>query len=202
MKLIGLTGGIAGGKSMVADIFSTLGVPIIDTDILARQVVSPGQPAWFLLKETFPTSCFLPDGNLNRNAVAEIVFNNTDMRHKLEKIIHPAVFTTVDENVNKLRQLPKPPTYVIIVVPLLFETNSQSKFDAVIAIKSKQTDQITRMMQSRGYTRKHALSRIKSQLTVKEKCSRADYVIDNTGTVAETKENVYKLHKKIANCKL
>ncbi|MEI6520856.1 MAG: dephospho-CoA kinase [bacterium] len=197
MKLIGLTGGIAGGKSMIADSFSALGVPIIDTDILARQVVLPGQPAWFLLKETFPADCFLPDGNLNRNQIAEIVFNDSAMRKKLEEIIHPAVYKAIDEEVKLLLKQTNPPKYAIIVVPLLFETNAEAKFDAVIAVKSTQKDQITRMMHSRGYTRSHALMRIKSQLSVKEKCKRADFVIDNTSTIEKAKNNIINLHKML-----
>jgi dephospho-CoA kinase len=197
MKLIGLTGGIAGGKSMIADSFSALGVPIIDTDILARQVVTPGQPAWYLLKDTFPSECFLPDCNLNRDIVAEIVFNNSTMRKKLEDIIHPAVYKAIDEEVNLLLKQDPPPQYAIIVVPLLFETNAEDKFEAVIAVKSLQKDQITRMMQNRGYTRKHAIARIKSQLSVKEKCKRADYIIDNTATIDEANTSVRKLHQML-----
>jgi dephospho-CoA kinase len=198
MKLIGLTGGIAGGKSMIADKFSTLGVPVIDTDILARQVVEKGQPAWFLLKETFPENCFSPDGSLNRSVVANIVFSDIAMRQKLENIIHPAVYKTVDEAVKKLQKETPVPKYAIIVVPLLFETNAEKRFDSVIAVMSKQKDMIDRMMKNRGYTRSHALNRIKSQLSVKEKCKRADYIIQNTGTIEETEKNVIKLHELLS----
>ncbi len=195
MKIIGLTGGIAGGKSMIADMFSALGVPIIDTDVLARQVVEPRHPAWFLLQETFPADCFLPDENLNRAAIADIVFHDTEMRKKLEAIIHPAVYDAIDSEVAKLSKLITPPSYALIAVPLLFETGAENRFDAVIAVKSTQKDQVERMMKSRGYTRKHAMMRIKSQMAVKEKCKRADYIIDNTGTIAETKGEVHRLHK-------
>lgn len=201
MKLIGLTGGIAGGKSMIAEKFSTLGVPVIDTDILARQVVEKGQPAWFLLKETFPASCFLPDGNINRNNVANIVFADNVMRQKLEDIIHPAVYKAVDEEIAILLKIKPEPKYAIIVVPLLFETNAEKRFDAIIAVMSKQKDQIERMMKNRGYTRSHAIMRIKSQLPVKEKCKRADYVINNTGTIEETANKVIKLHKLLSGKK-
>lgn len=181
MRLLGLTGGIASGKSLAADYFRALGVPVIDTDDLARQVVAPGQPAWRRLRELFPPACFRPDGELDRAAVARCVFANPAARARLEAITHPAIFAAVDAAVARLRAAPHPPPLAVVVVPLLFEVGAEGRFDATVLVDADPAQQRARLIAHRGYTPQEAEARMAAQLPPEEKRRRADHCLANTG---------------------
>lgn len=197
MRVVGLTGGIASGKSLVADIFGELGIPVIDTDIIARQVVAPGHPAWQRLRDAFPAHCFLPTGELDRAAMAQLVFTDPDARRRLEAITHPAIFAEVDRQLAALRQQTPPPAYAIVVVPLLFEVGAADRFDAIIVVKASREQQRARLIEQRAATPDDADARLAAQWPIEEKLRRADYIIDNSGSVADTRRQVAQLHDSL-----
>lgn len=195
--IIGLTGGIASGKSLVADYFRECGVPVIDTDEIARQVVAPGQPAWQRLRETFPAEFFHPDGQLDRSALARLVFADADARRTLEAITHPAIFAEVDRQVATLQHLPSPPDLIVVAVPLLFEVGAEARFAAIVIVYATPAQMHARLLQQRGYTAAEAEARIAAQLPITEKRRRAQLVIDNTGTPAQTRAQVCALVQRL-----
>ncbi len=195
--IVGLTGGIASGKSLVADYFQQLGVPIIDTDEIARQVVAPGQPAWQRLRENFGTEYFLPDGSLDRAALARRVFADPAARRCLEAITHPAIFAEVDRRIIAFQQRPAPPPLIIVVVPLLYEVEAESRFDAVIVVNATPAQQRERLQRTRGYTPEAVDARLAAQLPLKEKVRRADYLIDNSGDLDATRAQVRCLFTRL-----
>ncbi|HOS42252.1 MAG TPA: dephospho-CoA kinase [Armatimonadota bacterium] len=190
--IIGLTGGIASGKSLVAACLQELGVPVIDTDDIARQVVAPGQPAWQRLSELFGPDVFLPDGALDRAAVAARVFADPAARLALEAITHPAIFAEVDRRIAALRAAGDPPL-IVVVVPLLYEVGAADRFDAVVVVHAAPDQQRDRLRRTRGYTDAQIDARLAAQLPAAEKRARADYVLDNTGDPAATRARVRAL---------
>ncbi len=191
--VIGLTGGIASGKSLVAEYFRAAGVPVIDTDDLAREVVAPGQPAWQRLRETFPPDCFLSDGQVARAALATLVFADPTARRVLEAITHPAIYAEVDRQVSTLQHASPPAPLIVVVVPLLFETGAEARFDLIVVVYARDEQVRARLTQQRGYTLAEAEARIAAQLPLAEKLHRADYLLDNTGTPEQTRAQVAQL---------
>lgn len=192
MRIIGLTGGIASGKSLVTEMFRALGVPVIDTDEIARQVVAPSHPAWRRLTAAFP-ACFTAAGTLDRAALAHRVFADSDARRLLESITHPAIFAEVDRQLAELRQSPTPPSLVIVAVPLLFEVGAAERFDATVLVIATPEQQRDRLMRLRHYTRADADARMAAQLPLEDKRRRAQYCIDNTGTPEATRTHILEL---------
>ena len=191
--VIGLTGGIASGKSLVTRYLRELGIPVIDTDEIARQIVAPGQPVWRSLYAQFGPEYFHPDGQLDRTALAQLVFHDDVARHQLESIPHPAVFAEVEHQLAQLRTKTPPPKLIVVVVPLLFETSSESRYDATVLVKVPEEVQSRRLQETRGYTREHALARIAAQLPLGEKERRADYIIENSATPEQLQKQVLHL---------
>jgi dephospho-CoA kinase len=190
--IIGLTGGIGTGKSLVAGFLRELGVPVIDTDEIARQVVAVGCPAWRRLSEVFGPECFQADGTLDRAVVAELVFHDPERRHRLESIVHPAIFAEVDRQVCNL-QCCGAYSLIVVAVPLLFEVNAPARFDAVVVVTATPDQQRARLAASRGYTPEQTHARMDAQLPLAEKVARADYVIDNSGTPESAHTQVVQL---------
>ncbi len=191
--IIGLTGGIASGKSLVSDYFREFGVPVIDTDDIARQVVAPGQPAWRQLRETFGPAYFTPEGTLDRAALARRVFAHPEDRRRLEAITHPAIFTEVDRRITRLRHAAHPPAHIVVAIPLLFEVQADARVDYIVVVDATLAQQRERLMRDRGYPPADADARIAAQLPLAEKVARADAVIDNTGTREHTRAQVAAL---------
>jgi dephospho-CoA kinase len=191
--ILGLTGGIASGKSLVATYIQELGIPVIDTDEIARQVVAPGQPAWHCLSAWLGPTFFLPDGTLDRTAVARRIFADPDDRLHLESITHPAIFAEVERRIGELQASATPPQMIVVAVPLLFEVGAEDRFDAVIVVWSTPEQQRERLMRFRGYQANEADARIAAQLPLQDKLLRAHYQIDNTGTPEETRRQVVEL---------
>lgn len=179
MMLIGLTGGVATGKSTVARMFGQCGAIIIDADDLAREVVRPGKPAWREIVKEFGPDILNADRSLNRQAVGAIVFRNKAKRRRLEQIIHPRV---AREQMRLMRAaaMNNPHAVVIYDVPLLFEAGIDKRVDKTIVVTADRETQIARLRKRNGLTRTEAIRRINSQLPLAKKVARADYVLDGT----------------------
>jgi len=179
MILVGLTGGIATGKSTVADLFRQFGAAVIDADQLARDVVQPGKPAWREIVKCFGKRVLLPDRTIDRPALGSIVFRNRRKLRRLERIIHPRV---AREQQRRARRIARrtPDAIIIYEVPLLFEAGVNTRVDKIIVVTADRETQVARLKQRNGLTRRQALQRIKSQMPLAEKARRADIVLDGT----------------------
>ena len=175
MFLIGLTGGIAAGKTTVASHWVSLGGIEIDADKLAREVVEPGSKGLEQVRKAFGESVFQVDGSLDRSKLGEIVFNDASKRVALEDIIHPLVRERAQE---LLSDLPEH-SMVIYTVPLLVEANVSLPFDVIVSVEAPETDRVKRLVSSRGLSEEQALSRIKSQASAIERAAAADYILNS-----------------------
>ena len=176
MKLIGLTGGIGMGKSAAAKILAGRGVPVSDTDLLARRVVEPGQPALEEIQHTFGPATIGPDGQLRRDALARIVFADPAARLKLEAITHPRIHALWKEQVELWRARETP--LACVVIPLLFETGAENEFDATVCVACSGATQQKRL-QERGWTTEQIRQRIAAQFPVEKKIAQAGFVLWN-----------------------
>jgi dephospho-CoA kinase len=188
MVRVGLTGGIAAGKSLVAAELAARGAIIIDADVLAREVVEPGTPGLAAIIERFGTQV-LTDGRLNRSRLAEIIFADPVARRDLERIVHPAVRARATE----LEQAAGSAAVVVHVIPLLVETGQQQTFDLVVTVDVDHETQIERLMARNGYSRAEAESRIAAQASSEDRRSAADVVVDNSGSIAELRDQIEAL---------
>jgi dephospho-CoA kinase len=197
MIVAGLTGGIASGKSTVARLFREMGCHIIDLDRLSRSVVEPDRPAWHDIVGWLGKEVLNKDGTLNRRRLAEVVFTNTQKRKHLEKIVHPRVFEVYEK---KLRWIRDNDSQAIVIadIPLLMEVDMQHRFERVIVVYVPPEEQIARLIRRDGLSRQAALDRVKSQMPIDEKTKAADYVIDNTGSVEKTEQQVRAVHEALA----
>ena len=198
MLRIGLTGSIATGKSLVSEYFRELGAPVIDWDLISRAVVEPGLPAWQDIIDYFGTEILQEDQRLDRVKLGRVVFNNEEKRKKLESFIHPR---TIDEAQRQERDaLKKDPEAVIIHdVPLLFEVSIDKRVEKTIFVYASEETQLNRLRERDGMNEEDALSRIRSQLSLAEKMKRADFVIDNNGSMEETRRQVQKLYHELSS---
>ncbi|MDP1768677.1 MAG: dephospho-CoA kinase [Nitrospirota bacterium] len=179
MILVGLTGGVATGKSTVAGMFTQCGAVVIDADQLARDVVKPGKPAWREIVTLFGKAVLNPDRSLNRQTLGAIVFRHPAKRQALEAIIHPRV---AREQVRLTRDAARqhPQSVVIYDVPLLFEAGIDKRVDHTIVVTADRNTQIARLKKRNGLSRAEALHRIKSQMPISQKVQQADYVLNGT----------------------
>jgi len=194
MILIGLTGGVATGKSTVAKMFERCGAIVIDADKLAREVVRPGKPAWREIVRRFGTSVLNGDQTINRQILGQIVFQNRTKRRQLERIIHPRV---AHEQARLTRQAARqdPKAIVIYDVPLLFEAGIDKRVDKTVVVTTDRETQIARLKKRNGLTRSEALRRIKSQMPLTLKRRHADYVLDGTKQPRRLANDVNQLFK-------
>lgn len=179
MMLVGLTGGVATGKSTVAKMFKQCGAVVIDADELARDVVNPGKVAWREIVNTFGKTALDPDRTINRRALGTIVFRNHSKLRRLEQIIHPRVER---EQARLTRQAARkdPNAVVIYDVPLLFEAGVDKRVDAIIVVTADRETQIARLKKRNGLSRAEAIRRIRSQMPLAKKIQRADHVLQGT----------------------
>jgi dephospho-CoA kinase len=187
--IVGLTGGIASGKSTVAQFLKELGGVIIDFDILARHAVRPGEKAWRQIMEFFGEGVLLDNGELDRKRISEIVFNDTEKRKRLEEFIHPAV---AEEFIREIEGISseKNSALVFVAVPLLIEGGMQELFHALAVVYIPREKQIERLMKRDGITRDRAAGILNAQMPIDEKIGYADFVIDNEESLEETKRQV------------
>jgi dephospho-CoA kinase len=190
--LLGVTGGIASGKTVVAKMLEALGAPIIDFDVLARQVVEPGEPAFTQVVDYFGKQILQEDGSLDRKKLSRIVFQDTEKRTQLEDFTHPPIYKAFLKGVNAITD--KDPKAIIqAVVPLLIEKNLQSIFDKVLVVYVPQEKQIERLVERDGISIGEAAHMLKAQLPIDEKLAYADFVVNNEGSMEETKRQVEEI---------
>ncbi len=182
---VGLTGGIASGKSAVAEMFAALGVPVIDTDLIAREIVQPGSPALQEILAAFGPQLLLPDGNLNRAGLRAIVFAEPERRKQLDAITHPRIGMAME---TRCRQAGGP--YQLLVVPLLVESGLDRRVDRVLVVDCPEQVQLSRLMTRDGETEVHAKRLLAAQLSRTARLARADDVIDNSSSLADTQQRV------------
>jgi dephospho-CoA kinase len=200
-RLIGLTGGIATGKSTAARFFEEAGVPVVDADQLARRVVEPGRPALEEIRRAFGDGVVGPDGRLDRAALGALVFRDRAARSRLEAIVHPRVAEEAEGEVQRL--LAEAPEGVVVYdVPLLYETGAAGRFDLVAVVYVPRAEQLRRLRQRDGLSREDAERRLASQLDIEEKARRADAVLDNRGSREELRAQVRELVRRVREGKL
>ena len=180
MFKIGLTGGIASGKSTVLTYFKDKGIPYIDADIVAREVVEPGTEGLKAIVDTFGSHVLHDDGTLNREALGAIVFHNDEKRQLLNSCLKTHIRNRIMELTSQYEQGNTP--ILIYDIPLLIEGEWYTMMDEVWLVYVNETTQIERLMSRNGYTREDALARINSQMRLDDKCAYADIIIDNNGT--------------------
>ena len=195
MKIIGLTGGIASGKSIVASVFRELGAIILDADQIARLVVLPHQPAWEDIVEFFGPQVVNEDESLDRAKIGEIVYNNPDSLKELNRITHPRIMQYYKDEMRRIK-LEQPDAIVILEVPLLYETNMDKLCQQVVVVYVDRETQIKRLMKRDKMSYEDAVRRINAQMPMDEKVRRADFVIDNRGSMEETKEKATKYYNE------
>jgi dephospho-CoA kinase len=193
MKRVGLTGGVASGKSTVSAILDELGAVIIDADALAREVVAPGTDGLREVVEAFGRDVLTEDGALDRPAMGTIVFADAEKRRVLEGIIHPRV----RERGAEIEASAGPDDVVVHDIPLLAETGQAEGFDAVIVVDVPTQTQVERMVDLRGMTREDAEARVAAQATREERLKIATHVVDNTGTVEDLRRRVTKVYREL-----
>jgi dephospho-CoA kinase len=194
MVRVALTGGIASGKSMVAEELAARGAIVIDADVLAREVVEPGTSALAAVIDRFGAQ-ILRDGRLDRALLAQIVFADPLARRDLERIVHPAVRARAAE----LERAAGAAAVVVHVIPLLVETSQQEDFDLVVTVDVDHETQIQRLTARNGFTRAEAESRIAAQASREDRRIAADVVLDNTGSVTQLREQVEALWAELSS---
>ena len=191
-RIPGLTGGIASGKSTVADFLKEGGALIIDADEIAHQVVLPGRRAWQEIVREFGKRVLLPSQEINRPLLGEIIFNAPERKEVLNRIVHPTVFEEIKRQ-TLAAQKEDPHAIIIHDVPLLMESGVQSQYQPIILVYTPENLQLSRLMARNGFSREQAMARIRSQIPIEEKRAQADIVIDNSGPPEETQAQAKQL---------
>lgn len=189
MLKVGLTGGIASGKSTVSEIFASLGAKILDADEVAREVLLPGQPGWTRLRQVFGRDFFNSDGTVRRKKLRKLVFADPEKRKQLNAIVHPEVMREINRRAETLSSSIKAGV-LLVDVPLLLEVGVANRFDKVVVVYASKSVQIKRLMQRDGISEEEAKQALKAQMVLKKKVEQADYVIDNNGGLEETRIQV------------
>jgi dephospho-CoA kinase len=196
MLIVGLTGGVASGKTAVSEVLREEGASIIDADQIARELVEPQRPAWKELVKTFGKEILLGNGSIDRKKLAERVFADPKQRKRLDRILHPLITEEIDRRTREIGQK-NPEAIVVIDAPLLIEVGYHRRADKLIVVISSRTEQIERLKVRDGITSDEALRRISSQMPVEEKVKLADFVIQNEGSLAETREKAKEVFREL-----
>jgi len=192
MIIVGLTGSVGTGKSTVTDFFRELGAYIIDWDVLARDVTRPHSKAWKKIVAYFGKDCLNEDLTVNRQKLAEIVFSDKNKVAKLNQIVHPEVFKEDERITNEIKNL-EPNALIIKDIPLLFEVARPTFVNKIIVVAASEQTQLSRL-EEKGMKQQDAQNRIKSQLPLKGKIESADFVINNDGSLEETRKQVEEIY--------
>jgi dephospho-CoA kinase len=195
VRVLGLTGGIGSGKSLVAEMFRDLGAEVIDADQLAREVVEPGQPALQEIASTFGQEVLLPDGRLDRGALGRIIFTNPAARGKLNAITHPPIRERMEALVAARQSRPG---LLILDIPLLYENDRLRAVEKVVVVWVDADTQEGRLRHRDGLGLEEARQRIAAQIPLGVKRDRADLVIDNSGTLEATRRQVEAIYRQYA----
>jgi len=204
-KIVGLTGGVASGKSSVAELLARLGATVIDADAIVHELQAPGSPLLAEIAEAFGPGILATDGALDRGALAAIVFRHTQARSRLGEIVHPKVGAEMIRRVAAAREASA--DLIVLDIPLLFEgltrgggsAAARMSFDATILVYASEETQIQRQLARDGCDREDALRRIRAQLPLEEKRALADEVIDNSGTLEATERQVRQLYASLTS---
>lgn len=194
--LLGLTGGIASGKSTVSQLLVKYGALLVDADQVARDVVEPGQPALAQIASQFGQAVLNEDGSLNRSALGAIVFSDKEKRAALESITHPAIRSQMKATFETYER-EQPDALVIADIPLLYETKQVHLYEGIIVVYVPRVLQVERLMKRNGLTEQEAISRIQIQMDIEEKRKLADYVIDNSGGLEQTEQQIVELLQRL-----
>jgi len=192
---VGLTGGVASGKSTVAALLRELGVVVVDSDVLAREVVEPGTPGLAAVVEAFGPEVLTADGTLDRPALGAVVFGDEAARRRLEAILHPLIRARAAE----LEAAAPEGTVVVHDIPLLVETGQVDRFDAVLVVDVPVHTQVERMVRDRGMSREDALARVAAQADREQRLAAATHVVDNTGTREDLRDRVTEVLDKLVS---
>jgi dephospho-CoA kinase len=193
MRRVGLTGGVASGKSTVSEIFDELGAVIVDADVLAREVVARGTDGLREVVEAFGSHILTSDGELDRPAMGAIVFADAGKRRTLEAIIHPRV----RERAAEIEASAQPGDVVVHDIPLLAETGQAEGFEAVIVVDVPRETQVERMVELRGMSREDAEARVAAQASRDDRLAIATHVIDNTGSLEDLRRRVDEVYREL-----
>jgi dephospho-CoA kinase len=188
---IGLTGGIASGKSTVARRFAELGVPVIDADEIARAVVEPGQPGLAEVLRRFGAGVLAPNGGLDRRALRELIFSDSSKRRDLERILHPLIRAEMERQAQAARG-----PYLVMAIPLLVESGLRDRVDRVLVVDAGEAAQVARLMARDGGSEEQARSILAAQASRTARLQAADDVLDNRGSEADLRVAVDALHQR------
>jgi len=195
MRRVGLTGGVAAGKSTVATILTELGAVVIDADLLAREVVEPGTPGLAAVVDAFGETVLTEDGRLDRPALGARVFGDEGARRRLEAILHPLIRARGAE----LEAAAPADALVVHDIPLLVESGQADRFDAVVVVDVPVRTQVERMVADRGWSREDAEARVAAQASREQRREVATYVIDNTGTREDLRDRVTEVFGQLVS---
>lgn len=196
MIVVGLTGGIATGKSTVARILAEAGAEVIDADVIARQVVAKGRPAWKKIVAHFGATVLRSDGEIDRPRLAAVVFADTARKLILNRLVHPYVRRQIARILVSLRST-RPDAVVVLDIPLLFEAGMHRNLSEIIVVYAPQSEQHRRLTRRDNLSPKAAADRIRSQMPIEEKCRRATSVIDNSGSRQHTRRQTLNLFRQL-----
>lgn len=196
MLKVGLTGSIAVGKTYVVEVFRGLGVPVIDADVTAREVVAPLTKGWRLIVEHFGSSILLPNNEINRAALGSIVFADAEKRQLLNSIVHPLVIETQDAWLANVER-ENPNATAMIDAALMIESGGYTRFDKIIVVWCDAETQIERLMARNNLTREAAMQRINAQMPQEEKKRYADFTIDSSGSFEETRRHTLEIYGRL-----
>jgi dephospho-CoA kinase len=192
---VGLTGGIAAGKSTVASLMARLGAGILDADEVVRELQRPGTWVYQAILQAFGPSIVQRDGTIDRKRLGEMVFQDEGARRQLEATVHPALVAAIEQ---RLRAFEAQGVKLCVVeLPLLIEAGAQERFDWVVVVTAPEEVQVSRLMADRGLSREEALARMRSQMPLHEKVRVADFVIENAGDLQEVERRVQELYQAL-----
>lgn len=192
MVIAGLTGGIATGKSTVASILRKAGAIVIDADEIARDVVRKGLPAWKEIVEHFGKQALCPEGEIDRKVLGDIIFNNAAEKEDLNNIVHPKVFEELDRRMSTIKKH-TPDAIIILDIPLLIETDLHKILPDVIVVYTPEDIQLERLIKRDHLSKKDAMARINSQMSIEKKRGVATIIIDNSSNIEKTRVKTLKV---------
>ena len=189
--VVALTGGIASGKTLISDEFARLGVPVIDTDVIAREIVEPGQPALEEIEDVFGPKIIDANGQLKRSYLRALIFSNPKAREQLESILHPKIRQEVNKSLKKVTS-----SYCILVIPLLAERGSYPNVNRILVIDVEPDKQIIRLMVRDNCSREQANKALAAQASRDQRLKIADDILNNSGSPKQARHEVVGLHRK------
>ncbi len=197
VRKVGLTGGIASGKSTVSGMFRDLGVPVIDADVIAREVVAPGSRALGAIVDAFGKEVLTDEKSLNRARLGEIVFSDPAKKKVLERILHPEIIAEQDRRLRDLEREGRTPV-AIVDAAVMIESGSWKRFDSIVVVDCDESQQISRLRQRNAMDEEEAVRRVNAQMPLSEKVKYANHVIDNRGSIDDTRKQVEELKKVLS----